>query len=139
VRLDHDPALTVQGDDGLAHRDAADAELGGYLVLGNTVTDAELALEDLAADVVGDLLGTGGAVEPPRRRVDVPEWLGKGGGAASDRNLPGNSCLPTTVWLPSVTTYPKQSIRSGSLASVRRRAAQLTYYYYHLYDGGKVS
>jgi hypothetical protein len=89
VRLDHDPALTVQGDDGLPHRDTADAKLGGYLVLGDPVTDTELALEDLAADVVGDLLGTGGAVEPPRRRVDVPERPGNGGKTASDCNLLG--------------------------------------------------
>jgi hypothetical protein len=72
VRLDHDPALAVQGDDGLADGDAADAEFGGDLVLRDPVPDAELALEDQAADVVGDLLGAGGAVQPAGRRVDIP-------------------------------------------------------------------
>jgi hypothetical protein len=56
MRLDHHPALAVEGDDRLAHGDAADAELRGDLVLRDTLPDAELALEDLPPDVVGDLL-----------------------------------------------------------------------------------
>jgi hypothetical protein len=100
VRLDHDPALAVEGDHGLPDGDPADAELAGDLVLRDPVPDAELALEDLAPDVVGDLLGAGGAVQPARRRGDIPERLGNGGKTASDRSLLDNWCLPTTVWLP---------------------------------------
>src|SRR5438128_7826100 len=52
--LDHQPALAVEGDDGLAYRDPADPEFGGDLVLTQVVALLQLALEDEPADVLGD-------------------------------------------------------------------------------------
>jgi hypothetical protein len=57
VRLEADPALAVEGDDRLADRDAADAQLLGDLVLAEAVALAELAVHDQLTDVTGDLVG----------------------------------------------------------------------------------
>jgi hypothetical protein len=50
VQLDGHPALAIEGDERLAHRDAADPELLGDPVLGDTFTRAELAVEDPTPD-----------------------------------------------------------------------------------------
>jgi hypothetical protein len=61
VRLDHHPALAVERDDRFAYGDPADPERSGDLVLRDALTDVQLALEDLPANVVGDLLSAGRA------------------------------------------------------------------------------
>ena len=78
VRLDHHPALAVQGDDRLPHRDAANPQVSGDVVLRDAVTDPQLALKDLPADVVGHLLGARRAQQRPGRRVSTVEGRQRG-------------------------------------------------------------
>jgi hypothetical protein len=68
VHLDADPALAVQPDQRLAHRDAAHAQGLGHLVLRNAIAGAQLAVEDQPPDVEGRLLAAALADE---RRVGV--------------------------------------------------------------------
>ena len=56
--LDGDPALAVEGDDGLADRDAADPELGRDLVLAHAVARLVLAVEHHATQMGGNELAT---------------------------------------------------------------------------------
>jgi biuret amidohydrolase len=116
VRLDHHPALAVQGDDRLADGDAADAQLGGDFVLGDPVAHLELALEDLSADVVGDLLRACRAEQPVRQRVSTFEGFWQSGSGAGDGGLLDTGVRPHRCGYRRVF-YLKQSISSACARS----------------------
>src|SRR5438045_2330290 len=61
VNPDRDPARALEGDERLAHGDAADAEHGGDLVLGHPLAGPQLAVEDHPADQEGGFV----AAAPP--------------------------------------------------------------------------
>src|ERR687897_1435704 len=71
MHLDRDPALALERDQRLAHRDAADAQSLCDLLLGDPLARAEPAVEDEAPDVDDRVL----PAALPRRMVGGRERL----------------------------------------------------------------
>ena len=65
---DGQPALAVERDDRFAHRDAADAESPGDVVLAHAVALTQLTVEDHRADVHRDEIAAAPPVDEGERR-----------------------------------------------------------------------
>nr|MDT0665537.1 hypothetical protein [Micromonospora sp. DSM 115978] len=63
MRLDRDPAFTVERDDGLTHGDATDTEFLGDVVLPDVVALLQFAVENQRTDVARDLVTAAPAVD----------------------------------------------------------------------------